>query len=153
MARSLPPLTWQRGFAENASVPTPAWADQKYYVSENEEHAHYAVPDGSEKPTSTVANEHGLSSLRSWPSLYNGTESQKILPSWWKPPSEVDVLICGGEYSSRSCDIATNRTAGPFGLAMALSLARQGITFRIVGTSMPLLYACLQYLTYIHLSR
>lgn len=95
MARSQPPLTWQRGFAEGVLDAKPAWADEAYFVSEHGEPAHYLVPDACDKPTSVVANPLGLSSLRSWPSLYNGTESGAV-PTWWTPRSDVDVLICGG---------------------------------------------------------
>ncbi|ORY66533.1 FAD binding domain-containing protein [Pseudomassariella vexata] len=117
MARSLAWSTWQRGFAEPSQELEPGWADETYFESESGQHAHYSVSDPGEKPTSTVANEFGLTSLRSWPGLYNGTQGGQALPSWWKPSSEVDVLICGG---------------GPFGLAVALNLARQGVSFRIV---------------------
>ncbi|RYO89438.1 hypothetical protein DL766_006783 [Monosporascus sp. MC13-8B] len=115
MARSHPPQTWQRGFAEPAQ--TPAWADPTRYEAEDGRPAHHALPAEGEKPTSRVPNGLGISSLRSWPTVYNGTEAQKTTPSWFKKSSEVDVLICG---------------AGPFGLEVALNLARQGISFRIV---------------------
>lgn len=95
MARSVSSTSWQRGFAE--STPTPSWADESKYISENGERAHYAVPNPREKATSTVANEFGFTSLRSWPGVYNGTEGLQTNPPWWKPSSEVDVLICGGE--------------------------------------------------------
>ncbi|KAF2266555.1 FAD/NAD(P)-binding domain-containing protein [Lojkania enalia] len=117
MARSIHPLTWKRGFAEASLHPSPAWADSAYYVSECGEQAHYVAPDGAEKPTSIVTNKHGISSLRNWPTLYNGTAAPNTKLSSWRPSNEVDVLICG---------------AGPFGLAVAMSLARQGITFRII---------------------
>lgn len=93
MARSHPPQTWQRGFVEPADAPVPAWADAAYYETEDGERAHYAAPAGGEKPTSSAPNAFGLSSLRSWPSLYNGTEAGEAQA---KKPSEVDVLICGG---------------------------------------------------------
>ncbi len=101
MARSHPPQTWQRGFSEPAAGP--AWADPANYETEDGERAHYAVPAEGERPTSRVRNALGLSSLRSWPDLYNGTEAQETDPSWWKKPSEVDVLICGGTYLCAGC--------------------------------------------------
>ncbi|KAJ5170458.1 uncharacterized protein N7500_003241 [Penicillium coprophilum] len=55
--------------------------------------------------------------LRTWPTLYDGTASPHGVPEWWKPLNQVDVLICG---------------AGPSGLEVALSLLRQGLTFRII---------------------
>lgn len=98
MARSLPSSSWQRGFAAPLDAE-PAWSDPKYFISEGGEKAHYIVPEPEEKPTTTVTNEFGYSSLRSWPSLYNGTEGQETPPSWWKPSNVVDVLICGGAYA------------------------------------------------------
>ncbi|KAH6623079.1 hypothetical protein F5144DRAFT_582317 [Chaetomium tenue] len=117
MARSLPPYTWKHGFIAPAESPIPAWADEKQYSNHLGQHSHYSPPVDSEKPTSTVGNNLGISQLRSWPNLYNGTESEQEKPSWWKPDNEVDVLICG---------------AGPFGLEVGMNLARQGISFRIV---------------------
>ncbi|KAH6839458.1 FAD binding domain-containing protein [Chaetomium sp. MPI-CAGE-AT-0009] len=117
MARSLPPYTWKHGFIATAESTIPAWADEKHFSNHLGEDSHYSPPVDGEKPTSTVGNGIGISQLRSWPNLYNGTESGQKKPSWWNPESEVDVLICG---------------AGPFGLEVGMNLARQGISFRIV---------------------
>ncbi|KAK3369737.1 FAD binding domain-containing protein [Lasiosphaeria ovina] len=118
MARSLPPYTWKNGYAvpagEGATAP---WADEKHFSDETGERAHYRLPVEGEKLTSTVGNSFGIAQLRSWPDVYNGTEAGQEKPAWWKPETEVDVLICG---------------AGPFGLEVAMNLARQGISFRIV---------------------
>lgn len=95
MAQSLPPRTWQRGFAEPAA--TAAWADEKNYETWHGECASLVVPEEGEKPTSDVSNALGRGSLRSWPELYNGTEARETTPSWWRKSSKVDVLICGGE--------------------------------------------------------
>ena len=97
MARSLPPYTWKHGFIAPAESTIPAWADEKHFSNHLGEESHYSLPVDSEKPTSAVGNDIGISQLRSWPNLYNGTESGQKKPSWWKPDSEVDVLICGGE--------------------------------------------------------
>lgn len=95
MARSHQPQTWQRGFPEGCDPTlTPAWADETNYETEEGERANYTVPVGGEKPTSKAPNVFGLSSLRSWPDIYNGTETHAQ-----KKPSEVDVLISGGKYS------------------------------------------------------
>lgn len=99
MARSLPPYTWKHGFVTPADSPIPAWADEKNYSNQLGEPSHYELPVDDEKPTSTIGNGVGcgITGLRSWPNLYNGTESAQEKPSWWKPEGEVDVLICGGE--------------------------------------------------------
>ena len=139
MAQSQPPQTWQRGFAEPAATATAAWADRANYETEDGERASAAVPAEGEKPTSDVPNDLGRGSLRSWPELYNGTEARETTPSWWRESAEVDVLICGGECDTSSCRcvwgcVANDAgIAGPFGLEVALSLARQGVSFRIVG--------------------
>lgn len=108
MAQSHAPQTWQRGFSEpHLTTPTPAWADAANYQTEGGERAHYAVPEGGEKPTSRVPNAFGLSSLRSWPSLYNGTEEEMQ-----EMPSEVDVLICGGKcFLARRHSVSLHRIA------------------------------------------
>lgn len=105
MAQSLPSSSWQRGFAEPTSCA--AWEDEAYFSSDHSERAHYVVPDACEKQTSLVANEHGMCSLRSWPSLYNGTATDEATPSWWKQSSEVDVLIIGGELPLLSSFVAS----------------------------------------------
>ncbi|RYP08194.1 hypothetical protein DL764_002054 [Monosporascus ibericus] len=76
--------------------------------------AYYALPADGEKPTSMAPNGLWICSLRSWPTLYNGTEAQKTTPSWFKRSFEA------------------TRIAGPFGLEVPLNLARQGISFRLV---------------------
>ncbi|KAF2004770.1 FAD binding domain-containing protein [Amniculicola lignicola CBS 123094] len=117
MAQTAASLTWNRGFATRSDAPV--WADESYYRTEDGEPANLKVPVPRELPTSTMHNsiteEKNL--LRTWATIYDGTQSPEGVPAWWKPQSEVDVLICG---------------AGPFGLEMAVSLARQGLTFRIL---------------------
>jgi len=54
------------------------------------------------------------------------------------PLQEVDVLICGGKHMDHDTHLpkkyACSRTiAGPFGLEVAICLARMGLTFRIIG--------------------
>ncbi|KAF2973313.1 hypothetical protein GQX73_g378 [Xylaria multiplex] len=115
MARSLTSYTWQNGFAEPVDT-APPWTRSSHHVTEDGQRSNYTLPEQGIRPTSSVSNEYGTSTLRSWPSLYNGTAAYETPPSW-KPPQEVDVLICG---------------AGPFGLEMALNLARFNVKFRIV---------------------
>ena len=93
--RSAVTSTWQRGVAEPAPGPA-AWADASNFTSEDNVPAHYTVADPGEGPTSDSANDFGVSTLRGWPSLFNGTAGGTT-PTWWKPAAKVDVLICGGE--------------------------------------------------------
>ncbi|RDW93184.1 uncharacterized protein DSM5745_00506 [Aspergillus mulundensis] len=108
MASTVPPQTWESGYARPS--PVASWEDETNYQG-----AHYALPAYDEPPTSTVSNALGVAQLRTWPSIYDGTASDR--PDWFQPAQDVDVLICG---------------AGPFGLALGCILARQGITFRIL---------------------
>jgi phenol 2-monooxygenase len=96
MARTLPPTTWQNGFAEPTDIDV--WADNAHHLTEEGNRAHYATPPAQEPLTSTIHNDLGLNVLRTWPTMYNGTESPHGVPSWWKPANEVDVLICGGMF-------------------------------------------------------
>ncbi|MCJ1468242.1 hypothetical protein MMC07_006870 [Pseudocyphellaria aurata] len=115
MATILPPLTWENGFAEPAQTAT--WADKDNNLTENGEKSHHVIPPSDEPLTSTVHNSLGFNAIRTWPTIYNGTESPHGVPNWWRPSEEVDVLICG---------------AGAFGLEMAVTLVRQGVIFRII---------------------
>ncbi|KAJ5825715.1 hypothetical protein N7474_002853 [Penicillium riverlandense] len=116
MASTLPPKTWETGCARPAEEAS--WEAEANYVTESGEQAHWTLPVYTEPPTSTIGNQLGLTHLRTWPSIYDGTSTGK--PEWFKPSKEVDVLICG---------------AGPFGLEVGLILARQGISFRIIDKS------------------
>ncbi|KAG7108051.1 hypothetical protein HYQ44_012766 [Verticillium longisporum] len=77
----------------------------------------YVTPPSVDLTTSLTHNQLGINVVRHWPTLYDGTNSPHGVPSWWAPKEEVDVLICG---------------AGPSGLQVAVSLARQGVSFRII---------------------
>ncbi|KAL5044320.1 hypothetical protein BDW71DRAFT_215705 [Aspergillus fruticulosus] len=113
MACTVPASTWECGFARPAE--SNSWENERNYITETGEQAHYRVPVHIDAPTSTIGNALGLTHLRTWPSLYDGTAYQR--PEWFKPAEEVDVLICG---------------AGPFGLELGMVLARQGVSFRIL---------------------
>lgn len=62
---------------------------------------------GSEKLSSSVHNSVGLNTVQSWPTIYDATSFPHGLPKWWKPSSEVDVLICRGmkfsDFFSGAC--------------------------------------------------
>ncbi|EFQ95145.1 hypothetical protein PTNB73_04506 [Pyrenophora teres f. teres] len=143
MARNQPPFTWARGFREHVATDSPpAWADERYYVdSEEGERAHYVPPDQDLRRTTKIGTAMGVDELPGWPALYDGTigmgqekgsgllnrKSNGIQNANESPhkstrqeqiyPEEVDVLICG---------------AGPFGLEVAICLARMGLSFRII---------------------
>ena len=93
--RSLAAATWERGVAEPTSRPA-AWADPQNFTSGNNELAHYTITEKGDKPTSDSSNAFGVSNLRSWPDLFNGT-ANGTPPKWWQPAKKVDVLICGGK--------------------------------------------------------
>ena len=99
MASTLPPYTWKAGYAQPAEAAA-TWTDDNYFVTEEGEKAHYKVPEDEEPLTSDVHPSLGRNVLRTWPTLYNGTESPESTPAWWTPQKEVDVLICGGEWPS-----------------------------------------------------
>ncbi|KAK5631480.1 hypothetical protein RRF57_007194 [Xylaria bambusicola] len=80
----------------------------------------YVTPPSKELVTSDAHNDIGINVIRTWPSIYDGTNSPHGVPVWWNPAGKVDVLISG---------------AGPSGLAVAASLARQGVSFRILDKS------------------
>lgn len=92
MAKSVSAYTWERGFREPSSG-TP-WQHEPEPDADDDA---YVTPPSKEFVTSTVHNHLGINLLRSWPTLYDGTNSPHGIPEWWKPASEVDVLICGGE--------------------------------------------------------
>lgn len=95
MARSVLPSTWANGFREpGRGAP---WLTKTSFAMEVEDkEPHYSTPPSSETLTSGVHNELGLNVLRTWPTIYEGTNTPHELPDWWKPSSQVDVLICGG---------------------------------------------------------
>lgn len=95
MAKSVEPFTWKNGFRQPAKG-TP-WIPEREDVIGEEHEAHYVVPPSVEQLTSTVHNALGLNSLRTWPSIFDGTNSPHGVPEWWKPSSEVDVVISGGK--------------------------------------------------------
>ncbi|RAH71713.1 uncharacterized protein BO66DRAFT_419348 [Aspergillus aculeatinus CBS 121060] len=116
MSKSPEPFTWKNGFRQpSAGEPWryPKPGAEKFPNPQ----PHYVTPPSVDIVTSSVHNSLGESRLRSWPTIFNGTNSPAGPLGWWKPSSEVDVLIVG---------------AGPTGLEIALSLVRQGVDIRIL---------------------
>ncbi|CAG8892506.1 unnamed protein product [Penicillium egyptiacum] len=114
MAHSVLPATFRNGFKQ------PATKEHWKIIEDDDpedDRPHYELPPAVECVTSSKHNSAGFNVLRTWPTLYDGTASPHGVPEWWKPSNQVDVLICG---------------AGPSGLEVALSLLRQGLTFRII---------------------
>lgn len=98
MAKSVLPATWENGFKEPGKG-APWVVETSVPESLEDEEPHYTTPPSADILTSGVHNELGLNVLRTWPTIYDGTNTPHGLPDWWKPSSKVDVLICGGEDS------------------------------------------------------
>lgn len=92
MAKSVQPFTWERGFQEPSTG-----APWQYQPSSDDEDDCYVTPPSKEMVTSERHNQLGINVLRTWPTLYDGTNNPHGIPEWWKPSNEVDVLICGGK--------------------------------------------------------
>ncbi|KAJ5971621.1 FAD binding domain-containing protein [Penicillium vulpinum] len=114
MSKSIEPTTYKNGFKQ------PSEGEPWLYPQPGKEtppKPHYVTPQSVDIATAPVNNSLGDSKLRSWPTIFNGTNSPDGIPDWWNPSSDVDVLIIG---------------AGPTGLETALSLIRQNVSFRIL---------------------
>ena len=72
------------------------WAAENVNSTENGEKSHYVTPPYDEPLSSTFHNSLGLHVIRTWPTIYNSTESSHGLPDWWNPQTKVDMLICDG---------------------------------------------------------
>ncbi|KAJ3580048.1 hypothetical protein NPX13_g521 [Xylaria arbuscula] len=117
MAFAIPPSTWENGFKQPAKGRPWVFDYTQEDGVENDPDA-YITPPSKEVVTSDAHNDIGVNVIRTWPSIYDGTNSPHGVPAWWEPSDKVDVLISGGN-----------------GLAVAASLARQGVSFRIVDKS------------------
>ncbi|KAJ3497717.1 hypothetical protein NLG97_g1691 [Lecanicillium saksenae] len=129
MATKQPAYTWENGFRQATTNAAPWEQSTKTVVNEGDTDSAnavrnqqddinaYVAPPAVELVTSPAHNHLGINVIRHWPTLYDGSNNPHGIPSWWTPKEEVDVLICG---------------AGPSGLAIAVSLVRQGLSFRII---------------------
>lgn len=98
MAASVLPSSFKNGYREPGKG-APWIVGTKEIIDDDE--PHWVTPPNSELLSSSVHNSLGLNTIRSWPTMYDGTNTPHALPKWWKPSSEVDVLICGGMILSR----------------------------------------------------
>lgn len=94
MATTAGGFVFSNGYRQDAA--TNPWDEPADGEAWDEHEPHYSVPPSVELLTSPVHNHLGHSYLRTWPTIYNGTASPHGVPDWWKPSSQVDVLICGG---------------------------------------------------------
>ncbi|RYP38828.1 hypothetical protein DL767_002432 [Monosporascus sp. MG133] len=116
MASKRPAYTWENGYQElatSSSLPS----EEEHGNEAHDGTDSYVAPPSVDLVTSTAHNDFGVNVITNWPTLYDGTNSPHGIPSWWQPQDKVDVLICG---------------AGPSGLGLAVGLARQGVSFRII---------------------
>lgn len=135
MARALPPHTWENGFKKPIHASATPWV---WKNDEQDDDSHsFVTPPSKELLTSTAHNRVGINVIRTWPTLFDGTNNPHGTPDWWKPSDEVDVLIVGGKPFHTNTvsqkQVTNSDEAGPSGLEVALSLARQGVSFRIIG--------------------
>jgi len=96
MSKSIEPTTYKNGFKQ-PSEGEP-WLYPKPGAQNLPAGPHYVTPPSIDVVTSPVNNALGQSVLRSWPTIFNGTNSPDGVPDWWKPSTDVDVLIVGGKY-------------------------------------------------------
>ncbi|KAL7622055.1 hypothetical protein AAE478_007556 [Parahypoxylon ruwenzoriense] len=119
MAFAIRPSTWENGFKQPAAGQPWVWDHTENDEALDDPNS-YVTPPSTEIVSSDAHNDLGINVIRTWPTLYDGTNSPHGIPSWWTPLEKVDVLIVG---------------AGPSGLGVAASLARQGVSFRIIDKS------------------
>lgn len=95
MAFAIRPSTFENGFKQPATGEPWVWNDGE---DEADDPNSYVTPPSKEIVTSDAHNNLGVNVIRSWPTLYDGTNSPHGIPSWWKPAEKVDVLISGGKH-------------------------------------------------------
>lgn len=94
MATTLAPHTWENGYRKPLDASETPWI----WNSEDDENdpEAFVTEPSKELVTSSVHNDLGINVIRTWPTLFDGTNNPHGVPSWWKPADEVDVLIVGG---------------------------------------------------------
>lgn len=97
MASAIPPSTWENGFKQ-PTTGQPWVVDQAQEDGVVNDPDAYVTPPSKEVVTSDAHNDIGINVIRTWPSLYDGTNSPHGVPDWWKPSDKVDVLISGGKF-------------------------------------------------------
>jgi len=80
----------------------------------------FVAPYTLDHVNKSLPNTQGVNPIVTYPNLLNGTNCEKPVVADYQKLSEIDVLIIG---------------AGPVGLTTAASLARQGVTLRILDKS------------------
>lgn len=114
MAKSVASFTWERGFREPCEI-------RRWEIEDDGDSA--SLPPSKEVVTSSRHNDMGVNVLRTWPTLYDGTNTPHDIPAWWKPLQEVDVLICGGQYNGEELHLyVTDATSQPDPAASKLPL-------------------------------
>ena len=94
MATKRPGYTWENGYQQLAQSKTPGGTAGDDVPTDDE--TAYVAPPSIDLVTSSAHNQLGINVIRSWPSMYDGTNSPHGTPAWWQPQQEVDVLIVGG---------------------------------------------------------
>jgi phenol 2-monooxygenase (NADPH) len=95
MAKAVEPATWENGFKAPSTGTPWVWPPSGQTVADEDPDAYVSIPS-KDLVTSTAHNDLGVSLQRTWPTLYDGTNSPHGTPDWWVPKKEVDVLIVGG---------------------------------------------------------
>lgn len=119
MATTVPPQTWQNGYM--APSKTATWETKDFNSTQDGQESHYVTPPSKESLSSTVHNSLGLNVVRTWPTLFNGTESPHGISGQWKPAGKIDVLICGGtsaktlKLSNQKLNVPCSWTVRPRG--------------------------------------
>ncbi|KAL2858261.1 FAD binding domain-containing protein [Aspergillus pseudodeflectus] len=99
MAHSVHPRHFRNGFMQPSSEAHWTVRDQGGVPDDDDLPITYELPPSVEMVTSSVHNgyKNQINTLRTWPTIFDGTASPHRVPEWWKPPSKVDVLIVGAD--------------------------------------------------------
>lgn len=101
MALAIPPSTWENGFKQPATGRPWEFDHTREDDGDvvDDDSQVYVMPPSKEIVTSDVHNDLGINVIRTWPSIYDGSNNPHGVPSWWAPLEQVDVLIVGGTES------------------------------------------------------